>query len=159
MSKKTDRAQELFRQGCNCSQSVLAAFCDATQLDIDTALRISAPFGAGVGRMREVCGAVSGMCMVLGLLYGSDIENDPEKKAAHYALIQRAAGMFEERNGSCICRTLLGLDAGKDSPVPQARTSEYYKKRPCVQYVCDAAQILETLIAQENEACKNNCKV
>ena len=151
MSQRMDQAEVLFRQGCNCSQAVVAAFCDKTHLDVETAKRLSAPFGGGISGMREVCGAVSGMCMVLGLLYGDGIDRDPKAKAAHYALVRSAAEAFEKKNGDVVCRVLLGLAPGTRSDKPAARTSEYYKKRPCSEYVRDAVEILETIIdAREN---------
>lgn len=149
--ERVDRAEAFFRSGCSCAQSVLGAYCDLAGMDLKTAMRIAAPFGAGVGRMREICGAVSGMCMVLGLLYGPDDPTDAAQKGAHYALIQQAAERFAQKNGAIVCRTLLGLDKGKDSPTPQKRDATYYQKRPCVQYVRDAAQILADMIAEQTQ--------
>lgn len=133
-----------FKAGCNCAQAVLLAFCEEVALDETTALRLAAPFGGGFGRQREVCGAVSGMCLVLGFLDGYDDVTDPAKKTAHYATVQQLCAAFRERNGSIICRELLGGTAGKDTaPTPDARTEAYYKKRPCAELVGDAAEILE----------------
>ena len=148
---RADKAEEIFRKGYNCSQAVFAAFADVVGMDEETALKIASPFGAGIGKLREVCGAVSGMCMVLGLLYGPDDPTDAAQKGAHYALIQQAAEQIAQKNGAIVCRTLLGLDKGKDSPTPQKRDAAYYQKRPCVQYVRDAAQILADMIAEQTQ--------
>ena len=140
------RAEELFRQGYNCAQSVLLAFGDVTGLDYDTAAKLSSSFGGGLGRMREVCGAVSGAAMVLGVVKGYASPDDPEAKRAHYRLIQEFARRFREENGSIICRELLqgtGATMGGD---PEARTEAYYKKRPCAELVRCAAEILEDMI-------------
>ena len=107
---RVEKAKELFSQGYNCAQAVFSVFNDETGLDPNLALRLSAPFGGGMARMREVCGAVSGMFMAAGALYGYDQEADPENKAAHYRLIQELAQKFREQNGSIICRELLGLE-------------------------------------------------
>ena len=102
-----------------------------------------------MGRLREVCGAVSGMFMVAGLMYGYDDPKDMEAKTEHYARIQELARRFEEVNGSIVCRNLLGLGSGKDSHVPEKRTEEYYKKRPCGQLVGIAAMIMENYIREQ----------
>ena len=99
-----------------------------------------------MGRLREVCGAVSGMFMVVGLLYGYDGPETGKIKAEHYARIQELAHRFEEKNGSIVCRELLGLTVRRDVPVPEARTAEYYKKRPCPEIIGEAAEILEQFI-------------
>jgi C_GCAxxG_C_C family probable redox protein len=138
-------AKELFSKGYNCSQSVFAAFCDETGLDIDTALKISSSFGGGMGRLREVCGAVSGMFMVVGMKYGYTDPFDKKAKTEHYKLIQDLAKQFEKENGSIICRELLGLSVKADIPVPEDRTESYYKKRPCAELVENAARILDAI--------------
>ncbi len=143
MEDKAKIAEELFLQGYNCSQSVLAAFSDELGLDRETALKLSSSFGGGMGRLREVCGAVSGMFMVAGLKYGYDDPTDGTAKTSHYQRIQTLAQRFKEENGSIVCRELLGLPNGPDSPVPEKRTQEYYRKRPCVQLVRCAAQIMQ----------------
>lgn len=146
MSKHSDLAKELFQKGYNCSQAVFAAFCDETGMDMDTALKISAPFGGGMGKLREVCGAVSGMLMVIGMKYGYTDSCDKEGKAKHYELVQDLAKQFEKENGSIICRELLGLSIKNDNPVPESRNENYYKKRPCVELVEQAAKILDEYI-------------
>ncbi len=149
MSIHSDLAKELFKKGYNCSQAVFAAFCDETGLDIDTALKISSSFGGGMGRLREVCGAVSGMFMVVGMKYGYTDPLDTKAKAEHYKLIQDLAKQFEKENGSIICRELLGLSVKNDNPVPEARTESYYKKRPCAELVEMAAKILDEYISNK----------
>lgn len=141
MNRYEQKARKLFLSGYNCSQAVFCSFCDAIGLDENTALRISSSFGGGMGRLREVCGAVSGMFMVLGAIYGYDDPVDSEAKTRHYKRIQEVAEAFKKENGSIICRELLGA-GGKDiSPVASLRTGEYYKKRPCVELVGLAARI------------------
>ncbi len=146
---KADYAKELFEGGCNCCQAVFCAFPENTNLTKDEAMRLSAGFGGGMGRMREVCGAVSGMIMVLSEKFASADPNDKEKKAALYALIQKASGDFRAENGSIICRELLGLAEKTSAPVPEERTKEYYKKRPCSELVHCAAQIAEKYLSGE----------
>lgn len=140
-------AEQLFKQGYNCAQSVLLAFGDVTGLEKDTAAKLASSFGGGLGRMREVCGAVSGASMVLGLVRGYSDPDDLEAKKAHYHLVQEFARRFKEQNGSIICRELLrGVNAqeGKD---PEARTAEYYQKRPCPMLCRQAAQIVDELLS------------
>lgn len=138
-----ERATELFKEGYNCAQSVFAAFSEDLGMDFETALKLSSSFGGGMGRLREVCGAVSGMLMAAGLEYGYSDPQDTEAKAAHYALVQELAKKFEEQNDSIICRELLGLDHRRDLPVPEERTERYYQKRPCAELVRYAAEILD----------------
>ncbi len=147
-SKYAVKAMELFKEGYNCSQSVVLAFSDMYDLDTTAMLRLSSSFGAGMGRLRQVCGAVSGMFMVAGLLYGYDGAKDIDGKTLHYKRIQELAHEFEEMNGSIVCGVLLGTDGKKESPVPAKRNEEYYKKRPCVQLVGCAAYILENYIRE-----------
>ena len=145
MTKK-ERAMALFTQGYNCAQSVVLAFADELDADEATLARLSSSFGGGLGRMREVCGAVSGMAIVAGLLYGYDDPADGQAKAAHYERIQTLAKKFEAENGSIICRELLGLNRKHDAPVPEARSADFYKKRPCRELVGMAAEILDEYI-------------
>jgi C_GCAxxG_C_C family probable redox protein len=144
------KAEELFRSGCNCSQAVFTAFCDVTGMDEKTALKLSSSFGGGMGRLREVCGAYTGMFMVAGLLYGySEIGNDI-LKGEHYALIQRLAGELREKYGSLLCRDLLGEEGKSSKPEPAKRTRDFYDKRPCAAIIRDAAAILDKLIEEKN---------
>ena len=132
MSIKSEKAKELFKSGYNCSQAVLGVFCEELGLDFDTAMKISCSFGGGMGRMREVCGTVSGMFMASGLLF-ADGSNAPQSKAEQYKIVQELAKRFKDKNGSIICRELLqGVDAS-NTPIPSERNGEYYKKRPCVE--------------------------
>ena len=140
------KAKELFLNGYNCTQSVVGAFSDLLPTDFDTLIKLASPFGGGMGRLREVCGAVSGMFIVLGFLEGYDNSDDSEKKKELYASVQRLAKEFEEENGSYVCRELLGLSVKSENPEPQKRTNEYYKKRPCAELCEMAANILENYI-------------
>ena len=150
------KAMNLFKEGFNCSQSVFLAFQDLHEIDPKTALRLSSSFGGGMGRLREVCGAVSGMFMTAGVLYGYDDPKDYEAKKEHYERIQQLAKVFESLNGSIVCRQLLGLAEGKDAPAPEKRTEEYYKKRPCAELVGIAAAIMEQYICNmDNRNCEN----
>ena len=139
------KAGELFLSGANCSQAVILAFNDLTGLDDRTALRISSAFGGGIGRMREVCGAVSGMMMVLGLLYGYEEpgEKDCNKKAL-YKDVQALADQFRTECGSILCREILKNPPTDPNPSP--RTAEFYAKRPCSRMVMTAARILDEYI-------------
>lgn len=138
-------AADLFLKGSNCAQAVLLAFSDVTGLDEKTAARLSSSFGGGMGRLREVCGAVSGMLMVAGLLYGYEEpgEKDRDKKA-HYQLVQELAGKFREEVGSIVCREILKNPPSDPNPSP--RTAEYYATRPCARMVMTAARILDEYI-------------
>ena len=139
-------AAQLFTQGYNCAQAVLIAFGDMTGLDEKTSARFIAGFGGGFGRLREVCGAVSGMFMVLGLLYGYDTPGDDVQKKAHYTHIQELAAKFKEEHQTIVCRDILKNPPS--DPVPSPRTEEYYATRPCVRMVYTAADILDAYIAQ-----------
>lgn len=148
-----DRARALFLNGYSCSQSVFCAFCDKTGIDETTAKRLSSSFGGGLGRLREVCGAVSGMAMVAGCLYGYDAPAPREEKGAHYARIQKMASLFREQMGSIRCRELLaGICEKTTEPTPEERTAEYYnKRRKCADCVAAAAAITEKLIEGDGE--------
>lgn len=148
---KGDIAKQNFLNGYNCSQAVLLAFCEDFGLEKETALKISEPFGGGMGRMREVCGTVTGMFMVLGLAMGNADAKDGSTKKNVYKSVQELAEKFKQDNGSIICRELLGLQkANKESYVPSERTKEYYKKRPCPELCKYAADILEEYLKKEN---------
>ena len=149
MMNKREEAIALFEKGYNCSQAVSGAFCEETKIDFDTMMRISSAFGGGMGRLREVCGAVSGMFMVAGLLFGYGSPEETQAKKELYARVQALAFRFKDANGSYVCRELLGLDIkGADKPTPEKRTHEYYQKRPCKELVGDAAEILEKYLAE-----------
>ena len=135
------KAEEYFKSGYNCAQAVVMAFADVIGGDTQAYLRLSSSFGGGIGRLREVCGAFSGSCMVAGLLRGYDNENGVDK-GSHYALIQRLALKNKLQNGSIICKELLGATANLSSADPSVRTAEYVKKRPCAELCRIAADIL-----------------
>ena len=148
MSRK-EQAMAYFKEGYNCAQSVFLAFSDMTGFDRKTALRLTAPFGGGIARQREVCGAVSGMCLAAGALYGYDDLSDSSAKAAHYKLVRALCDEFRKRaGGSIICRDLLGSEGKDTTATPAARTEEYYKKRPCAELVGEAVDILEAYIKE-----------
>ena len=157
-----EKAVSLFKEGYNCSQSVFVTYADKYGIDKEMALRLSASFGGGMGRMREVCGAVSGMLMVAGLETGATEGKDIKGKKANYDMVQKMAGIYREANGSIVCKELLGLvpmASGQEHktleavqvnpPVtfqdtqPEARTEEYYKKRPCIRLIQMACDIIE----------------
>ena len=139
-------AAELFLQGYNCAQAVTVAFSDVTGIDKALSSRLACSFGGGMGRMREVCGAVSGMLMVADVLYGYAEPEEGEIKKAHYTLVQELATKFREETGSIICREILKNPPS--DPTPSPRTAEYYRQRPCARMVYLAAQILDDYIAR-----------
>lgn len=147
---RRELAESNFVAGYSCAQAVVKAFADVTGFDGEVAMRLCSSFGGGMGRLREVCGAVSGMFIVEGLLEGyfDPTEQDAQaQKAAHYARIQELARRFKERNASIVCREILGARASTN-PTPEARTSEYYKTRPCAKMCGDAAEILESFLIE-----------
>ncbi|MBR5541749.1 MAG: C_GCAxxG_C_C family protein [Bacteroides sp.] len=140
--ERIEKAVALFKEGFNCSQAVVAAFADQYGFTTEQALRMSASFGGGIGRMRETCGAACGLFMLAGLETGATEGSNQAGKAANYALVQELAEIFKQRNGALKCADLLGLS--KKEPVvstPEARTNQYYAKRPCVKMVEEAARI------------------
>ena len=143
---RADKAEELFRRGYNCSQSVFAAFADVVGMTEEEAAQLASPFGAGFGKLREVCGAVSGMTMVMGKVKGYSDPGDYEGKKALYAMIQKMCAEFEEKQGTLICRELLGLKKGEDIGEPAVRTEEYYRSRPCIGACRTAAEITEKVL-------------
>lgn len=142
VEERAMRAKELFLEGYNCAQSVFLAYSDVTPFDKKVAATVAAPFGGGMGRLREVCGAVSGMTMVAGFLYPNFDPTDSQSKKDNYAAVQELAEKFRKENGAIVCRELLGLAQKKDEPTPSPRTEEYYKRRPCAEYVAIAARIV-----------------
>ena len=141
-------AERLFLEGYNCAQAVFCAFRDVTGMELDAAARLSSAFGGGRGRLREVCGAVSGARLVLGMLRGYDDPKDPDQKKAHYALVQKFARRFQEKNGTIICRELLENVPITPGGVPEERTPDFYARRPCPRLVDDAAAILDEILAE-----------
>lgn len=142
MEERIELAVSLFKEGYNCSQSVVAAFADLYGFTREQALKMSASFGGGIGRMRQTCGAACGLFMVAGLETGCTEGKNREGKEANYKLVQELAEEFRRRNGSIVCAELLGLSKSAPTPAtPEERTTEYYKKRPCVKMVEEAARI------------------
>ena len=146
IESRVERAKALFKQGFNCSQSVFAACADLYNIDETTALRISASFGGGIGRMRQTCGAACGMFLLAGMQNGSAIPGDNEGKMHNYAYVQELAEQFKQDNGSLICSELLGIAPKPQDPKPEARTEAYYQKRPCVEMVASAVRIYLELL-------------
>lgn len=153
---KGEIAKNNFMQGYNCAQAVLLAFCDDLGFDEQTALMLASPFGGGIGRMREVCGTVTGMYMALGLARGySDSKDNADKKRV-YTEVQQLAERFKEDNGSIICRDLLGMRAkAKDNPIPSERTEKYYAARPCPELCRYAADLLDEYL--KNKKAEGRC--
>lgn len=177
MEKHRDKAARLFKEGYNCSQAVFGAYADEYGIDAGLAFKLSASFGGGMGRMREVCGAVSGMLMVAGLETGTDTGKDFAGKQANYDMVQKLAAEYKKSNGSIICKELLGLvpmqnsdvngvkhhgamtqedkkellAAGFEDTKPAKRDGEYYKKRPCVALVMEACDILDRILFEDRE--------
>ena len=152
MEDRIQKAVELFKSGYNCSQAVVAAFADMYGFTEEQALKMSASFGGGIGRMRETCGAACGIFMLAGLEKGAIIPEDRDGKAANYALVQELATEFKHRMGSINCGELLGLK--KTTPIvstPEERTSQYYAKRPCVKTVEEAARIWIEYLQKEHK--------
>ena len=143
MTTYSEKAVNNFKMGYNCAQSVFLAFAEDFGFDKETALKLSSSFGGGMGRLREVCGAVSSMFAIAGLKEGYVSPNDDSAKAKHYELIQNLAEIFKSKYGTIICRELLELPEGSDSPIPSKRTEEYYNSRPCEAFVRYAAEIIE----------------
>ncbi len=151
--ERVRRAEELFMKGYNCSQSVVAAFADIYGYTEEQALRLSAGFGGGIGRMRMTCGAACGMVTLAGMDCGSVTAGDREGKSANYRVVQQLMKRFEEMHGSVICAELLKLKKGASlSYEASERTAEYYKTRPCVSQIVSAAKIYaEYLESLEDE--------
>ena len=153
MSKRSEKAKELFKAGYNCSQAVLGVFCEEFGMDFDTALKISSSFGGGMGRMREVCGTVSGMFMAAGLAFAKT-DSSPRNKKEQYKIVQELAMEFKNKNGSIICRELLQGIENSANPTPSPRTEAYYKKRPCIELVADSVEIFEKFLEKSKQNIK-----
>ena len=156
IEERVARARRLFKEeGYNCCQAVVLAYSDLFGIDDETAASMSSGFGGGMGRMREVCGSVSGMVMLAGLIAPAKDPSVKVDRTRNYALVQEMADSFKAVNGSIVCRELLGLvpmgsgnASGKESPEPSDRTAEYYKKRPCEELVGISARIVGEKIAE-----------
>lgn len=145
VEERVKRAQGYFKAGYNCAQAVVMAFDDVMQMSPDELARLAAPFGGGMGRMREVCGTVSGMAFLAGAIKPSADPSNLEERKENYALVQLFADKFREENGDIVCRRLLGLEPiaeRTETAMPSERTPEYYRKRPCSEYVGCAARIV-----------------
>lgn len=145
VEERVERAQAYFKAGYNCAQAVVMAFDDVMQMSPDELARLAAPFGGGMGRMREVCGTVSGMAFLAGAIKPSADPSNLEERKENYALVQLFADKFREENGDIVCRRLLGLEPiaeRAETAMPSERTPEYYRKRPCSEYVGCAARIV-----------------
>lgn len=153
MNSYSQKAMNLFKEGYNCAQSVFLAFAEDLGFDKETALKLSSSFGGGMGRMREVCGAVSAMFMIAGLKYGYTSPTDKTAKTEHYERIQELTKKFKDKHETIICRELLGVDAD-DNPIPSDRTPEYYASRPCERLIGDAAEIISEYIKSSEKICK-----
>lgn len=141
-----ERARALFKEeGYNCAQAVFLAFSDVTGIADPLAARLTSSLGGGMGRLREVCGAVSGCFLVLGTVMGPEDPCHHAAKSEHYTVIQEAAAMFKNYNGSYVCRELLGL-AGASKPIPELRSEAYYERRPCDEYVAIGAAICAEIL-------------
>ena len=151
MTKHSQKAAELFKQGYNCSQSVVGAFCEELGIDFDTAIKLVSPLGGGMGRLREVCGAVSGMFLLTGIVFGYTEPNNLEVKGKLYERVQELAKRFKTKRSTIICRELLEGVETSDSPEPSERTEEYYLKRPCLKIIEDAAQIFEDYLSEQKQ--------
>ncbi len=152
IDERVARARDFFTKGYNCAQSVALAYQDIVGLDAQTIAKLTASFGGGMSRLREVCGAVSGMAFVAGALVPVENPLDIGSKRENYALMQQFADKFRQENGSIVCRELLGLTRTKDEPTPSERTAEYYRKRPCVEYVATAARIIGEYISSQESS-------
>lgn len=142
VSERVEKAVGFFKQGYNCAQSVSLAYSDLYDIDDDVVKKFAAPFGGGMGRLREVCGAVTGMFLILGYEHDASDPDNKAAKTANYESVQRTAIKFKEEMGSYICADLLKIDRRPQQPNPDDRNSEYYNKRPCAYCVAKAAEIL-----------------
>lgn len=159
IEERVAKAKRLFKEGgYNCCQAVVLAYNDLFGIDDTLAASLSSGFGGGMGRMREVCGSVSGMVMLCGLALPADDPSSKAGRTGNYALVQEVAGEFRKINGSIVCRELLGLvpmgtsqPAPMESPEPSDRTPEYYKKRPCEELVGISARIIGEKLLKMND--------
>lgn len=147
---RAEIGQEYFKNGCNCAQSVVMAFSDMLPISEDLIMKSMLPFGSGIGRMRQMCGAINGMSYIVGLLY-STIEDGTQNKNDIYKMVQELAERFRQKNGNIICKSLLSGINDSTVPVAEERDSAYYKKRPCAGYVYDAVEILEEFIEEQKD--------
>jgi C_GCAxxG_C_C family probable redox protein len=152
MTRHEAQAKELFESGAQCAQAALGALCDVTRLSLDDALALSASFGGGIGRMREVCGALSGILMAIGLHFGRYSLGDEQtaaNKDRHYRLTQYASAQFKRKVGSIFCYQLLDLPHAAQVPVSRPRTADFYQSRPCLGIILAAVQVFDELLEAE----------
>ena len=140
---------ETFESGYTCAQAVFVTYAGLFGMDRETALKLASPMGGGVGRMREICGAVSSMALLAGLKEGNTDPENEEGRERIYVLVRRLADRFKEKNGSIICRELLGITQREESAKPAPRTKEYYASRPCSALVASAAEIIEEMLLED----------
>ncbi len=144
MGERADRAKRMFLEGYNCSQSVVGAFADLFGYDQVTAMKFAEGLGGGMGRMRLTCGAVAAMAVLASMKMSTGLPGDLKRRGEIYAVIQKMANAFKEKNGTVICAELLGAALPKDdSPTPEARTPDYYRRRPCADKIYECALIVE----------------
>lgn len=149
MVSRIEQAVRTFESGYTCAQSVFATYADLFGMDRETALKLASPMGGGIGRMREVCGAVSAMAMLAGLKEGNTDPENEEGKERIYLLTRNLADKFKQQNGAIICRELLGIDGREESAKPSERTKAYYESRPCRRLVADAAKLIEEMLLED----------
>ena len=146
MKSRVEQATATFEEGYTCAQSVFSTYADLFGMDRETALKLSSPMGGGIGRMREVCGAVSAMALLAGLKEGNTDPANEEGKEKIYLLTRQMAERFREQFGTIVCRELLGIEGMEESAKPSVRTQQYYQERPCLQLIAAAAKIIEEML-------------
>ena len=146
MKSRVEQATATFEEGYTCAQSVFSTYADLFGMDKETALKLSSPMGGGIGRMREVCGAVSAMALLAGLKEGNTDPANEEGKEKIYLLTRQMAEKFREQFGTIVCRELLGIEGMEESAKPSVRTQQYYQERPCLQLIAAAAKIIEEML-------------
>lgn len=149
MKSRVEEAVKTFESGYTCAQSVFVTYADLLGMDRETALKLSSPLGGGIGRMREVCGAVTGMVLLAGLKEGNTDPADEEGKERIYLLTRQLADKFKEQHGTIICRELLSMEGMEESARPSERTKEYYLTRPCSRLVAAAAKAVEEILLED----------
>ncbi len=146
MVSRVEQAVATFEAGYTCAQSVFVTYADLFGMDRETALKLSSPMGGGIGRMREVCGAVSAMALLAGLKEGNTDPTDEAGKENIYLLTRKMAEKFREQHETILCRELLGIDGMEESAKPSPRTPQYYQERPCSRVIATAAKIIEEML-------------
>lgn len=154
LEDRVKQAVQNFESGYNCAQSVFLAYSDILDLDLNLAKQMTGAFGAGLGRMREVCGTVSAMAMLAGFKYPVLDNTDQEARKNNYAAVQVMATLFKNKHETIICRSLLKAKEISTDPTPLNRTPEYYRTRPCSKFVETAATIAGKMLKGELEEMK-----